>query len=140
MQNWKEGIFLCSLYGTKSGRKKFSLTYFERLHNECDFKRVFRKGLKLENRIIKILAYTREDGQELRRLGLVTSKRVGSAVARNKTKRRIREIFRTNKYFLIPGLDLVFILKLEASMVSYKKLEAAILILLKNAKLYVVPE
>jgi ribonuclease P protein component len=59
---------------------------------------VFKKGVNLENRNIRILAYIRKDGKDLRRLGLVTPKRVGTAVIRNRTKRRLREIFRTNKY------------------------------------------
>jgi ribonuclease P protein component len=101
---------------------------------------VFKKGVNLENRNIRILAYIRKDGKDLRRLGLVTPKRVGTAVIRNRTKRRLREIFRTNKYLLEPGLDVIFILKPETSSVNYKKLEGIILILLKNAKLCTVLE
>jgi ribonuclease P protein component len=120
----------------KSGvRKKFSFAYFERLHLQKDFNRVFKSGLKLENQNIKILFYERNDGIITRRLGLVTSKKVGTAVVRNKTKRRLREIFRTNKYLLVPCLDLIFISKPETALLDYNSLNESILSLLKSAKL-----
>ncbi|MDR0724242.1 MAG: ribonuclease P protein component, partial [Endomicrobium sp.] len=90
---------------------------------------------KLENKKIKILVYKRNDGKSLHRLGLVTSKKVGSAVVRNRTKRRLREIFRTNKYLLEPSLDLIFISKKETALLNYNDLKEAILSLLRNAKL-----
>ncbi|MDR1104382.1 MAG: ribonuclease P protein component, partial [Endomicrobium sp.] len=77
---------------------------------------------------------------DVRRLGLITPKRVGTAVIRNRTKRRLREIFRTNKHLLEPSLDLIFILKPETAFLDYKKLEDIILVLLKNAGLYAVSE
>jgi ribonuclease P protein component len=124
----------------KLRRKKFSFVYFERLHTKRDFNIVFKNGLRLENKVIRILAYIRKDGQDVRRLGLVAPKKVGTAVIRNRTKRRIREIFRTNKYLLKPSLDLIFILKSETVMLDYKKLENVILVLLKNANFYTVSE
>jgi ribonuclease P protein component len=114
--------------------KMFAFTYAERLHIRKDFNKVFRNGLRLENKKIKILAYKRNDGKNLRRLGLVTSKKVGSAVVRNRTKRRLREIFRTNKYLLEPGLDLIFISKPRTPLLDYNNLKEVVLDLLKSAK------
>jgi ribonuclease P protein component len=132
--------FSMRLSNDKSRKKKFSFAYFERLYIQRDFNKVFKNGLRLENKAIRILAYIRKGGQDVRRLGLITPKRVGTAVIRNRTKRRVREIFRTNKHLLKPSLDLIFILKPETAALAYKKLEDVILILLKNAKLYAVSE
>ncbi|MDR1926782.1 MAG: ribonuclease P protein component [Endomicrobium sp.] len=121
---------------SKSTTKIFSLTYLERLHAQRDFNRAFKSGLRLENKDIRILVYKRIDGQIITRLGLVTHKKVGTAVIRNKTKRRLREIFRTSKYLLKPGLDMVFISKPETALLNYNGLKKAILDLLKSAKLY----
>ncbi|GHT39214.1 hypothetical protein AGMMS49593_09790 [Endomicrobiia bacterium] len=118
-------------------KEVFSFTYFERLHAQRDFNKVFKNGLRLENKSIRILAYKRNDMLKTRRLGLVTSKKVGTAVARNRTKRRLREIFRTSKHLLEPGLDLVFVSKPETASLDYNNLRKIILNLLKNAKLCV---
>ncbi|MDR2399101.1 MAG: ribonuclease P protein component [Endomicrobium sp.] len=138
IRKWK--TFLGSVPNNKLDWKKFSFTYFERLHTQRDFDKVFKDGLKIESKAVRILAYTRKDRKDLRRLGLVTPKRVGIAVVRNRTKRRLREIFRTNKHLLEPGLDLIFISKPETALLDYKKLESIILSLLKNAKLCAVAE
>ena len=115
--------------------KRFSFSYNERLHLQKDFKKVFTLGRRLENKKIKILAY-KNDGLYLRRLGLVTSRKVGIAVVRNRTKRRLREIFRTHKHLMEPGLDLIFISKPETALLDYGDLKKTVLELLKNAKLY----
>jgi ribonuclease P protein component len=74
-----------SLFTKNSAGKNFSFTHFERLHTKKDFNKVFKNGLRLEDKNIKILIYKRNDGQIIRRLGLVTTKRVGDAVVRNRT-------------------------------------------------------
>ncbi|MDR3257055.1 MAG: ribonuclease P protein component [Endomicrobium sp.] len=127
---------LSSLSQQNIAKKKFSFKYFERLHIQREFNKVFKSGLRLENRSIKVLVYKRDDGRITRRLGLITPKKVGTVVVRNKTKRRLREIFRTNKYLLEPGLDLIFISKPETASLDYNSLKKVILSLLKNAKLY----
>jgi ribonuclease P protein component len=125
-----------SLFTKNRGRKKFAFIYFEQLRIQEDFNKVFKNGLRLENKNIKILVYRRNDGQIIRRLGLVTAKRVGASVVRNRTKRRLREVFRTNKHFLEPGLDLIFISRSETALLDYNSLKKIILSLLKSAELY----
>ncbi|MDR1721081.1 MAG: ribonuclease P protein component [Endomicrobium sp.] len=120
-------------------KERFSFTYFERLHLQKDFNRVFKNGLKLENKSIKILVYKRNDGFITRRLGLITPRKIGTAVIRNKTKRRLREIFRLNKHFLEPGLDLIFISKIETALLDYNTLKKNTLGLLKEGKFYIGP-
>jgi ribonuclease P protein component len=48
-----------------------------------------------------------ENGLEHPRLGLAVSRRVGSAVTRNRWKRAIREAFRLTRPRIPPGIDLV---------------------------------
>jgi ribonuclease P protein component len=47
----------------------------------------------------------------LARLGITASRKVGSAVVRNRAKRLIREAFRTTRELWPPELDLVVIVK-----------------------------
>ena len=49
------------------------------------------------------------------RVGITVSKRVGSAVTRNRIKRLVREFVRHNKDWLPPGRDVVVIAKRSAS-------------------------
>jgi ribonuclease P protein component len=115
--------------------KKFSFSYREKLHGQKDFNKVFKNGLKLENRAVKILVY-RKNGDRLRRLGLVTSRRVGTAAKRNLLKRRLREIFRTNKHLLEYGLDIIFISKPYTASLDYNSLKRNVLDLFKKAGLF----
>jgi ribonuclease P protein component len=116
-------------------KESFSLPYSEKLHSQKDFKRVFDSGARFENRIVKIIVFENLENQ-VSRIGLVTSRKVGKAAIRNKTKRRIREIFRTNKHSIKQGLDLIFISKRETAAVDFERLKEAVLELFKKAGLY----
>lgn len=114
----------------------FSFCYQEKLHLERDYKKVFKNGKKIITSFVNIFVFNRKDNREIRRLGLVTSKKVGNATERNRAKRRLREIFRTNKHKLTPGLDIIFILKPEIKLIGYGKIKQTVLDCLKSAKFY----
>ena len=105
-----------------SSSKGFSFCYIEKLHSSADFNKVLKNGKRLKTVFVSICVLKRKDNNEIRRLGLITSKKVGSAVCRNRAKRRLREIFRTNKHKLTPGLDIIFILKPQITSIGYSKL------------------
>ena len=114
----------------------FSFCYQERLHLNRDFRNVIRYGRKIPTKFSTIIVLNRKDNSAIRRLGLVTSGKVGTAAERNRAKRRLREIFRTNKHKLTPGLDIVFILKPEIKLTGYSTIEQIVLNCLKNAGFY----
>lgn len=72
----------------------------ERLRLRTDYLRIGREGKKFQTQHFWIAL--RPNGLSVRRLGITISKRVGSAVIRNRLKRRIREFYRQNKG-LFPG-------------------------------------
>jgi ribonuclease P protein component len=76
----------------------------ERLGTRADFTRCYRQGRRLQTRYFVIHAYRR--GQGVARLGLAVGKAVGTAVLRNRVKRRLRELFRRQKALLPEGYDL----------------------------------
>jgi ribonuclease P protein component len=88
----------------------------------ADFRRAFRKGLRLDGALFTLLAT--ENDLEVARLGLATSRRVGGAVERNRAKRLLRESFRRNKTETIRGLDLVLVPKREISGKALAEVEA----------------
>lgn len=119
-----------------SSSKGFSFCYIEKLHTIADFNKVLKYGKKLKTIFVNIYVFDRKDKNEIRRLGLITSKKVGNAVCRNKAKRRLREIFRINKHKLTSGLDIIFILKPQINSVGYSELKTMVLSCLKNANFY----
>jgi ribonuclease P protein component len=50
------------------------------------------------------------------------TKKVGTAVQRNRIKRVVREVFRRNRHLFPPSHDVVFIAKRDAQHVSYDTL------------------
>jgi len=65
-----------------------------------------------------VLGILKESGAAETRVGIVTSRRVGNAVLRNRVRRRIREIFRVMRSRLLPGLWLVIVAKQPAASAS----------------------
>jgi len=57
-----------------------------------------------------LLVYARDESG-VTRLGIVASRRVGSAVVRSRAKRLVREAFRATRELWMPGIDLVVIVR-----------------------------
>lgn len=70
-----------------------------RLQHRRDFERVYRHGLMAKTPSLRVFALPRTDYHETDtpRLGLSIGTKVGTAVVRNRLKRRVREWFRTHK-------------------------------------------
>jgi len=56
------------------------------------------------------------------RLGIAASQKIGNAVARNKAKRRVRELFRARKPLI--SIDLIVIPRREVVVAPWPELEA----------------
>ena len=65
---------------------------FFRIKNDREFKFLFRKGETCVN--YAFVCYFRENKRRRNRCGIVTGKKIGNAVARNRSRRVIREAFR----------------------------------------------
>ena len=64
-----------------------------RIRRRGEFQRVFDAGRRAHGRYLTIIAAPRSGADS--RLGIVASKKLGGAVVRNRAKRLIREMFRT---------------------------------------------
>ncbi len=80
-----------------------------RLSRSAEFERVFRQGRSHAGRDLVLYVFPRgEDGGEPR-LGMTVSRKVGSAVERNRIKRVLREAFALESERLPTGSDAVVI-------------------------------
>jgi ribonuclease P protein component len=82
-----------------------------RIRRRGEFQRVFDAGRRAHGRHLTIIAATAPGPDS--RLGIVASKKLGGAVVRNRAKRLIRQVFRTETMPDHPS-DLVIIPKQSA--------------------------
>ncbi len=95
-----------------------------RLTASVDFLSVRRKGRSFPCPLLTLHARP-NDGLPLR-LGISVGKQFGPAVARNRFKRRIREIVRRQLERLQPGWDVVVSARSAAKTASFAELESAV--------------
>ena len=80
-----------------------------RLSRSRDFDAVYRHGRSVSTRFLVLYSFPRDDDAPEVRLGLAVPKENGSAVARNRIKRRLREVWRELSPQLSGGRDHVLI-------------------------------
>lgn len=82
-----------------------------RLSRSRDFDAVYRHGRSVSTRFLVLYWFPREDDGDEPRLGLAVPKAVGTAVVRNRMKRRLREAFRARLPELPRGQDYVLVVR-----------------------------
>jgi len=99
------------------------LTPLERIRRKSDFANLYREGGRLRDRYFTLVFL--RNGLDHSRMAVVASRKVGPAVARNRVKRRFRELFRRNKELLREPLDLVVIARPESGSAPWPELRDA---------------
>jgi len=96
-----------------------------RLLRRLEFQRVYKQGQRRSASLCTV--FYRPNGLAETRLGITVPKRLGTAVLRNRIKRRIREIFRLHRQELPGGWDIVLNPRPGAAAVAYPALERELL-------------
>lgn len=78
-----------------------------RIRSSADFRAIYGGKRSVRNR--ELTVYYREAPDGVSRLGLSVGRRLGNAVARNRIKRVLREVFRVQGDAIPRALDLVVI-------------------------------
>ena len=101
-----------------------------RLHKSREFNRVREMGRKRHTPHFVVIVMCVKDGPT--RLGLTVSRKVGSAVRRNRVKRLVREFFRTRYESLPRQSDISIIAKKGASELDHATVCRELSILTEN--------
>ncbi len=80
-----------------------------------------------------LVLYARRNRTGVNRVGITVSKKLGHAVVRNRTRRRLREIYRLNEQRFQPGWDIVVVARTRAVEAPFSKLTASYLSLAARA-------
>ncbi len=107
-----------------------------RLRDRDDFLRTRQEGKCWGHRLIVLCALPNSLGYS--RFGFAASKRIGTAVVRNRARRRMREVVRLKWSAIRPGWDVVLIARPALVQATYGELSEAIGGLLQRAGLWIL--
>lgn len=100
---------------------KFSRS--RRITRRADFQRVREKGRSISGKFL-VLGYLQDETlSEPIRLGLITTKRIGNAVVRNRVRRRIRGVLQRTGEIVKAGHWIVLIARNRAAHATSEQLE-----------------
>ena len=113
----------------REGQSPRTLGGHERLRKRVEFQRAFVTGRRVHGRYLTVIVRPNDLGRS--RLGVVATRKLGGAVARNRAKRRVRELFRTHKP--AAAIDLVVIARRELLDIPFASLEVDFRSVLRRA-------
>ena len=96
------------------------LAVAERIRRRPEFERIYKDGARIHGRFMTL--FVLPNGGTAPRFGVAATRKLGSAVERNRAKRRARELFRRRTQ--IGGLDIVIVPRREMLDAPFASLEA----------------
>ncbi|MGQ0736366.1 MAG: ribonuclease P protein component [Acidobacteriota bacterium] len=96
-----------------------SLRPAERVRRRADFERAYAAAVKISGKFMTL--FVGSNGGEQPRLGIAATRRIGTAVTRNRAKRLTRELFRHHKP--VGGVDVIVVPRREFLDAPYPTLE-----------------
>lgn len=103
------------------------------LRNNIEFQYVYKNGKSYANKYIVL--YVVENHQDINRLGITASKKIGNSIVRHHFARLVRESYRLHENMFNSGLDIVVVARKGAADATYHDIEASLLSLGKLQKM-----
>ena len=97
------------------------------------FRRLYSKGKSAVEPCLAL--YCRKNRLGYSRLSITVGVKLGKAVVRNRTRRRIREAYRLHEDQFVPGYDLVVVARVRAAHSRYREIERSLLRLARRLEL-----
>jgi ribonuclease P protein component len=95
-------------------------TQAERIRRRKEYLVIYERGSRLSGSLMTVFVQPNTLG--VARLGIAATRKIGSAVQRNRAKRRVRELFRQHK--VVGGIDVVVIPRRELINAPAARIEA----------------
>ena len=118
--------------------KRLTFPKSRRLTQSAEFAQVKKNGRVYRGRSV-LLSILRANDATRFRAGFITSRALGPAVARNRVRRRLREIVRKHQREIVDGTWIVTIARANAVGATYQQLEVEWLRLAKRASILATP-
>lgn len=109
----------------------------QRLTRDSEFRRVRTEGKTVRGDTLTIGFCEEAEPNVKAQAGFITPKRVGNAVVRNRTRRRLREIFRKHQHEIRGGIWIVTVASARAARKTFHALEDEWLRLARRASIFV---
>lgn len=87
------------------------------LKKNYQFSRVYRRGVSVVGKYLVL--YCLRNRNNVLKLGITISKKVGNSVVRNRVRRLIKENYRRLEDRLMKGFDIVFIARVNEKLPTY---------------------
>lgn len=103
------------------------------LKKNHEFRRLYQKGASAAGP--GMVLYCRKNRLGHNRLGLTASVKLGSAVVRNRCRRRLREVYRLHSPRLRQGWDIILVARSRTAGISWQELNNTFLRLCRKLDL-----
>jgi len=113
--------------------RRFTFSRSERLRKTADFDRAYSEGKRIAGSYAVLFFCPSPSGRT--RLGLSVSKKIGKAVARNRVKRLLREVFRLDKHKVKKGYDILLVAREGVAGLSFRQVEEVVIELFRRGGL-----
>ena len=120
--------------GTKTGEHMKPNAMFTTLKENKDFRRLYHRGKSYVSPVL--VTYVMKNRKAGLRIGFTTSKKIGIAVQRNRSRRIMREAFRLIAPELKTGYDFVFVARGKTPFVKCEAVKRAMTKQLKEAGVF----
>ncbi|MBH37698.1 ribonuclease P protein component [bacterium] len=99
---------------------KYSFSQSKRIKTDAHFQSLINHETKLVSK--SFILYARLKEHDVQKIGFIASKRIGNAVSRNKSKRKLKEVVRCYQYHIHKQYDIVLIARQSIHTISYSDL------------------
>ena len=104
----------------------------ESIKKEVDIKRIFKEGIYINKKYFIIYINQKESRSDKIRTRFIVTKKIGTAVVRNRIKRLLREILRLLKIVNFKEVEIIIIAKKNIKDVGFWELDTEIKKVLKQ--------